>query len=137
MGLAKSMCKLERFISDITRIKWMRCSNCIFYEYGEFEDKILGTGKFHGFRCAITHRRPREWQYCCEFKKRPKENKVNEIVKLNQDLHGVVERSCEVDNKINDLEWKLKALNEEHDDLEYRANYLKSEIKKWMQWFMS
>jgi|WetSurMetagenome_2_1015567.scaffolds.fasta_scaffold1284712_1 hypothetical protein len=131
MGLTKFICRIERFISDITRIKWMRCSNCVFYEYGEFEDKMMGTDKFHGFRCKNTHRRPRDWQYCCEFKKRPKENKNNEIVELNQNLHKTVEKSCTIANLIYRRESELEALKKEHDDLEYRENYLKSEIEKF------
>ena len=125
--LSRYICKLERFISDLTRIRWLRCANCEFYQYGEWDDKIMGGTK-QAFRCKVTSRFPLDWQYCCNFRKRKKENKQSKEIKNRMALNEAIRKHDKLMNMIYKREDDIKLLKGEVKELDGEIGYLKNEL---------
>jgi hypothetical protein len=124
---SRYICKLERFISDLTRIKWLKCANCEFYEYKEFDDEIMG-GTRKDFRCEVTRRFTLDWQYCCNFRKRKTENKQCKEIKTKLALNEAIKKHDKFMNMIYRKEDEIKILKSEVKELDERIGYLKREL---------
>lgn len=127
MGLAKTMCRLERFISDITRIKWMRCGNCEMYEYVKVEDKIFGGTK-NSLRCRLLESHTSEWQYCCEFSKRKTETNASKKLMRKLELKSAIRKHDKIMNEIYSKEDAIKGLKKDVEFVDSDIKRLKAEL---------
>lgn len=119
--LSRYICKLERLISQLTRINWLKCANCKHFKYKKYVDTNLGTKGKH-FECTKFRKHTMSWQYCCYFHRRKKEDK---IVKTKLNLNEAIRKHDRLMNIIYSKEDDIKSLKRKIGELDEEINYLK------------